>query len=112
MCCLCVGAKPKPHQLCVLKGSGGKQKRIMVAVAAKWEELAMLLEFDYCVVKVIRENNRGRDAMTERCCQDMFCRWLDGEACQPVTWERLVQAIRDLPNDTLATDIETLLMQQ
>ena len=106
---MCVGAKPKPHQLYLLK-VGGRQKRIMLEVAADWEGLALLLEFDYSVIKLIRENNSGRDARTERCCQDMLCRWLDGEACQPVTWERLVEAIRDIPNDKLATEIQELLL--
>ncbi len=110
MCCLCVGAKPKPHQLYILKGSGGKKKRIMAEVGAKWDELALLLEFDFCVIGLIRENNRGRDAIAERCCQDLFRRWLDGEACQPVTWGRLLEAIKDLENHRLATEIEELLM--
>ncbi len=46
----------------------------------------------------------------ERCCQDMLYRWLDGEACQPVTWERVVQAIREIDKGILAEEVDKLLM--
>ena len=42
-------------------------------------------------------------------CQEMLHRWLEGEACQPVTWGRLIEAIRDAELDTLARKIEELL---
>ena len=105
-----VGAKPQLHQLLMLKGSEGKHKRIMQEVGAKWEELAILLEFEYCVIKLIKSDNSGKHGMTELCCQELLARWLDGEACQPVTWGKLVEVIRNLPNDRLATEIEQLLL--
>ena len=73
----------------------------------KWEDLALFLEFDYDVIKIIRDNNK-RDTCVEAC-EEMLHRWLEGEACQPVTWGRLIEAIRDAELDTLARRIEELL---
>ncbi len=70
----------------------------------------MMLEFDHNVVRTIKQNNSGKDEKIESSCQDMLGRWLDGKACQPVTWGRLVEAIRDIPRDMLATEIEDILL--
>ena len=85
--------------------AGDKCLRIIAELGVDWEELALLLEFDHNVVETIKEDNRG----VEKSCRDMLRRWLDGGACQPVTWERLVEAVRDIPRDRLATEIEELL---
>ena len=106
---MCAGDKPKLHQLAFLK-VGSKQKRIIPELGVDWEKLAYRLEFDHNVIETIKDNNSGRNERNERSCQDMLRRWLDGEACQPVTWKRLVGAIRDIPNDKLATEIEELLL--
>ncbi len=109
LCCLCVGAKPKLHQLDRLK-VGDKHKKIIEKVGVNWERLALRLEFDHCVIATIKENFSGRDRRIERCCQDMLCRWLDGEACQPVTWGRLVQALREIEMGILAEEVDKLLL--
>ena len=103
MCC-CTGDKPKLYQLDLLK-----DKRIIQEVGVDWEKLASRLQFDYKVIRTIKEDNSGHEERTEASCRDMLRRWLDGEACEPVTWERLVEAIRDIPLDTLATEIKQLL---
>ena len=82
---------------------------IITEVAVDWESLALLLDFDYNTIKIIREDNSGRNEKTERSCQDMLCRWLNGEACKPITWEKLIEAIRDIPRRKLASEIEQLL---
>ena len=107
----CAGAKPQLHQLDLLKVLD-KKKRIILEVGVDWEKLALRLEFDHNVIRTVKENNSGKDERIESSCRDMLCRWLDGEACQPVTWERLVEAIRDIPRDTLATEIEDFLLHQ
>ena len=103
------GAKPLLHQLYLLK-VGDSRKRIIEEVGVDWEKLAYRLEFGHAVVRTIKENNSGKEERVESSCRDMLCRWLDGGACQPVTWERLVEAIRDIPRDTLATQVEELLL--
>ena len=107
-CCLCLGSKPKLHQLSLLKVND-KQKRIIPEIGVDWEKLALRLEFDHPVIETIKDNNSGRNERNEWSCQDMLRRWLDGGACRPVTWERLVEAIRDIPRDRLATEVEELL---
>ncbi len=89
---------------------GDKYEKIIEKVGVDWENLALRLEFDYCVIETIKDNHSGRNKRNERSCQDMLCRWLDGEACQLVTWGRLVEAIRDIPRDTLATKVDKLLL--
>ena len=108
--CLCVGASPKLHQLVYLKVGDQPHQKIIEKVGVQWEDLAYRLEFDRSVVATIKENFSGRDRRTERCCQDMLHRWLDGEACQPVTWGRLVQALRDINMGRLAGKIDSLLL--
>ena len=105
---VCLGAEPKLHQLALLK-VGSKHKRIIAELGVDWKMLALILQFDHNVIEAIKDDNRG---INEKCCQDMLRRWLDGEACQPVTWERLVEAIRDIPREKLATEIDQLLSHQ
>ena len=108
MLCVCVGDKPILHQLSLLK-IGNKHKRIISEVGVDWETLALILEFDHCVIETVKDNNSGRNERNERSCRDILRRWLDGEAGQPVTWGRLVESIRDIPRDTLAKEVEELL---
>ena len=105
---MCTGAKPKLHQLTLLRVNS-KCKRIIPELGVDWEKLAYCLEFHHHVLQTIKENNSGRDERIERCCQDMLCRWLDGEGSQPATWRRLVEGIRDIPRERLATELEQLL---
>ena len=50
-----LGDKPKLHQLKFLK-AGGEKLLIIQKVAVNWEDLALFLEFDYDVIKMIRED--------------------------------------------------------
>ena len=101
---------PKPHQLILLKVGNKCKKNIIAEIGVDWENLALLLEFDNSVIRIIRENHSGRNERIERSCQDMLHRWLDGEACQPVTWKRLIEALRGISNNKLAREIEQLLL--
>ena len=101
-----LGDEPKLHQLKHLK-VGGEKLQIIQKVAVLWEDLALLLEFDYGVIKIIREDTKHDTCV--KSCEEMLYRWLEGEACQPVTWGRLIQAIRDVELDTFARRIEKLL---
>ena len=86
---------------------GGEKVRVVQEVAVHWKDLAMALRFDYSLIKIIREDNK-HDSCVEAC-EDMFHRWLEGEACQPVTWERLIEALKDIDQSTLGGTVHRLL---
>ena len=60
-------------------------------VAPRWEQLAYALHFSQAIVEAIDHDNRK----CEQACMDMFRRWLDGTARQPVSWETLMVALKD-----------------
>ena len=71
-----------------------------------WTRLACIgLEFDDSVIQTIEYDYPH---MTERPCEEMFRRWLRGEGCQPVTWERLLEGINDSEYGELARKIRKL----
>ena len=65
-------------------------------------KVALALRFDYSVIRSIERDSLH---VTEDACEEMFERWLNGEACEPVTWERLVQALDEAEHATLARKV-------
>ena len=84
---------------------GDKQLKVVESVAADWKQLGLVLEFKYSVLKAIEKDNRF---ICEDCCFEVLHKWLSGEACQPITWERLIEALRDLELKALASKLEKL----
>ena len=66
--------------------------KVIEQVSPVWEWLAYALRFNPAVVETIKLNNHYQ---YDRACMDMFGRWLEGKACQPVSWETLMAALRD-----------------
>ena len=79
---------------------------VIQKVASRWEDLALFLDFDYSLIKIIREDKK-QDCV--KACQEMLHRWLEGEACRPITWGRLIEAMSDAEMDTFARNLEQLL---
>lgn len=96
-----IDAKPELHQLYCLK-IGAKQLRVAQTVGVKWMELGLALQFDHNVLTAIEADN----SQTSRRCQELLRRWLDGEACHPITWVRLIEALNDAEHGNLATDLK------
>lgn len=97
---------PLLHQLVCLT-VGGKKLRLIESMGSDWKKMAYYLKFEDCVVENIQ-----RDTVQFGCdesCRECFRRWLNGEACRPVTWERLIEALRDAKKDTLATRVTQFL---
>ena len=103
-CCLSVGVSDRPelHQLNLLN-IGDQQLRIAHTVGADWQQLGLALHFDHNLIRSIERDNPLR---TRECCLDLLGRWLNGEACQPITWARLIQALKDAEHSTLARKLE------
>ena len=74
-----------------------------------WKNLGLALMFDYDVIKAIERDSHFQ---TEDSCRELLHRWLKGEACRPVTWKRLVEALTESHNAQLALDLKRLLTSQ
>ena len=89
--CSLAADRPKLYQLQKFKGRGGRTVKVIEQVAPVWEQLACSLHFDSAVIGAIDRDHRK----CEVACMDMFGRWLEGSARQPVSWETLIAALRD-----------------
>ena len=83
--------------------AGDRKVKVVQNVAADWKKLGLALEFDH---KVLRKIERDARFIAEDSCLELLSKWLDGEACQPVTWSRLIEAIKDAEHTKLATQLE------
>ena len=98
-------SKPKLHQLqslCV----GERRLRIIDSVAADWEGIAIALQFEASEIETVRSDCHFQ---SKPACRNIFGKWLDGQGCQPVTWQRLGEALADVGFSTLARDLQEVL---
>ena len=80
--------------------------KIIQKVGSDWQTVALALRFDYSVIRTIEYDYPH---MTEKACEKMFERWLNGEVCEEsITWERLAQALDEAKHGTLAKKIKQL----
>ncbi len=94
---------PLLHQLKFLK-LGHQTLHVVEGVAAKWTDLACVLKLKDSVVQIIKKNKK--DDCVEAC-EEMFRCWLSGGG--EVTWERLIEALRDAQHGSLADTLQKLL---
>ena len=99
--------EPLSHQLQMLKLPGGKQVKIVETIAYRWQEVALALHFEGSVIASIKESTFSN---VEEGCRRMLDRWLEG-GChdEPVTWERLVEALQETRFRKLAWELRTRL---
>jgi len=76
-------------------------------VSSKWHDLGLELleQEDEQKLHGIKINN-PKDA--NECCKEMFQLWL--EKCSNASWNQLVQALREVELNNLATKVEEMLM--
>ena len=101
-----LGSRPKLHQLNCLK-VGDQQVRVIQRVGVDWKQLGLALHFDYNLLKAIESDNHFK---THESCCDLLQKWLDGGASQPVTWARLIEALRDCEHSKLAFQLKHILI--
>ena len=82
--------------------------RVLPHVAVKWYELGLeLLHLaNEHELKIIEKDAKDDAKMS---CMKMFEKWLDSD--EEASWEKLIQALRDIELDEVASDIEERLMQ-
>lgn len=84
-----------------------KNWKVIQKLAANWEEFAYTLQFSYEVVQNIHRDTANFGV--ESSCREVFTRWLNGEGCEPITWERLIEALKDSDRSMLAEELEQRL---
>lgn len=99
--------KPDIRQLQCLK-VGKERLKIIQTVSSSWKNLAICLNFSDDVVQIIEHDHASR---CEQACLEVFRRWLNGEGCQDITWETLIEALVDADRDTLAKQVRAVFKQ-
>ena len=66
--------------------------RIVETIAYRWQDVALALRFGGSVIASIKESTFSN---VEEGCRRMLDRWLEGQFHEPVTWERLVEALQE-----------------
>ena len=93
-------------QLEQLRTHDGRIVKIVTEVAAHWKQMARSLGFKEQEVIIIHRNHPND---VESACIDMFERWLAGGHRQPVTWQTVVDCLRELDLNVVANDLENIL---
>ena len=93
--------------LCYKRDGEEEPVRIIDEVAPNWKDLGILLNFGPNEL----DNISKQHSKPEECCRDMLAKWLAGyndskRNTAPVTWETLLEAIKDARWGTLARKIE------
>ncbi len=97
-------SRPEADELLWLE-KNNKNVRIIPRVAADWEQLALYLEIESYIIRIIkRDKSRCEDA-----CVEMFQRWLDGEGKGPRTWKRVASALEKIEDRETADLIRQVL---
>ena len=80
---------------------------VIPSVATKWYSLGLqLLDPKYeNELNTIEEDTRN----TATCCRKMFSKWLNTD--EHASWNKLIEALRIVQLNTVANDIEQLLLQ-
>ena len=83
-------------------------KHVIPLVATRWYDLGLeLLETKHERELDIIETNYRNDVIT--CCRKMFRKWL--ETRDDASWDQLIQAVKNIEVNNVASDIEQLLLQ-
>ena len=93
-------------QLQLLRTHDEREIKIIREVAGMWEWMAGRLGLSDTEVIIIQRNHPND---VESACTDMFRRWLAGRG-QPVTWQTLINSLRELHLNVVASRLEDILL--
>ena len=91
-----------------LLGKGQEKLSLIEEVSPDWEKVASRLGLSDHVVRIIKYDTIQFGC--EKSCRESFRRWLDGKGYQPITWERLIEALVDADRCTLADRLQCFLI--
>lgn len=101
-------SKPTLQELDELKGKS-KIVKIIDKAAYKWEKLATRLNLEG---NDIRRIDRDTRLQSINACRNVLIEWLDGKDCvrKPITWETLIEALKEADLSELAKDVQEILL--
>lgn len=103
------GDVPTLRELQCLKGKDGKTKvKVIDTVAAIWTKVANLLDINSSIIDQLEyDYRRVADA-----CEGMFKRRLeDDEFPEPLTWNIVIEVLKDCELNVCAEQLQTLLTE-
>ena len=77
--------------------------KIAMKAGGNWRALLTNLGLDAATIEQFRQSNSGD---TAEVCFRGLTNWLGGNADKPVTWEKLLEALRDSSMVGIADDLE------
>ena len=85
-------------------------KHVIPLVATRWYDLGLeLLETKHeRELDTIEKDSKVEGAKT--CCRKMFSKWLETQS-NNASWDQLIQAVKNIELNNVASDIEQLLLQ-
>ena len=85
-------------------------KHVIPLVATKWYDLGLeLLETKHeRELDTIEKDSKVEGAKT--CCRKMFSKWLETQS-DNASWDQLIQAVKNIELNNVASDIEQLSLQ-
>ena len=98
-----LGERPTLQLLQTLKRQG-KVVKIITESAFRWEELAIAMGLQHHDIAKIKLDTKGAD----KACLTVFTLWLEGKTPKPVSWEQLLECLRDADLSTLADEITSV----
>lgn len=103
-----LSATPTLAQLKRLKSPNSRDICIIDDVAAKCDDLAILMDFDP-FGNTLASMKKDFGSVQERC-TEVFRKWLGGEGKrQPATWRMLVKLLKECERSVLAGEIVKVL---
>ena len=105
-----LSARPTIKKLKILRAPDGQTVEIMTAVAPKWKDVGIYLDFD-ATGQYLDTIETGYEKDPVACCQAMFQHWLKGNG-EEQTWDKLTEILKDCRLGILADKVADVLMAQ
>ena len=105
-----LSASPTIKKLKILRVPDGQAVEIVTAVAKKWKDVGILLDFD-ATGQYLDTIETGNEKDPVASCQAMFQHWLKGNG-EEQTWGKLIEILKDCKLGILAEKVEGVLMAQ
>ena len=103
-------ATEKPRLAALMKLKGNKEEvSVIKSVAPEWKQLGISMDFDETgeFLELVASNDTLKTPIDR--CQKMFQHWLNGNGVEPMTWNTLIELLRDNSKANIAEKIEKIL---
>ncbi len=101
-------AGPTMPKLIAFRNKRGRKIKVLEGIGTNYHEFGILLLEDDTGVRlkaIVHECRENPKAIN----REIALQWLDGRGKRPVSWNTLLEVLRDIDLETLASDIESAL---